>query len=359
MTFIFSIAYGNKVELERLNPSLRKHIGSEIQSKVEAEINTNIGSKQNEVNNLVGKAGEAEKFRQSMQEKDPDSFANHGLNELDKEHNEVLKSLLAHPNIEKIEEDDPIFTVYDKVSKDPTKYVSKKCKQVIGETGGPSWKELKVKKTIINTKYEKNICEHLQNQYHCRSTLKLKCTKPYYTSSQGFKIQSIFGGISSNYTNGIWTLGWSDTMILYGGKGAIYDYNIDFSLEDLQSIDNFLLESIIYDDLVLVKLNNNNVYSGPFGGDRLILQKRWFFSRYHDVFTGSTVATIEQGRLHAHNSSIDLKPLLKSGNNTLSIRLAVGGRGGLLMKIRAETKACEEKDWVQSWEETCSHIAVP
>jgi hypothetical protein len=352
----------NNIEINRLNPSLRKEIDSGLLNKAEEGVNTDLNSKQAQVNELIGKSNEANQFADSIKNTPTDSYASEGMKARDNKHNEIVKSMLEHPNNEHLEEDDPVFAVYDEIAKDPGKYISKDCKEEIGKAEGPAWKELKVKQKIVHTEYEKNLCEHLQNQYSCRSTLQLRCKNPYYISSQGFKILNINGGIPSNYTNGIWSLGWGDTRVFDGGRGTIFDYSIDFSVDDIQTVTNFILESIGYDDLVLIKLNNNYVYSGPYGGDKLEpapSPNPLSFFDFHYVNIGSQVVAMEQWHWRAYNPNINLKPLLKSGTNTLNIRLVVGGRGGLSIRMRVETKSCAEKDWVQSWEETCTHIAVP
>ncbi|MCC2646644.1 MAG: hypothetical protein K0R02_709 [Rickettsiaceae bacterium] len=227
---------------------------------------------------------------------------------------------------------------------------------------GLPYLKIKKKETIEDTVYDKVLCERLKNKYDCRSTLQLKCKNPNYVSSQSFKILSVNGGIPTNYTNGVWALGWGDTRVFDGGRGAIFDYSIDFSINDLQTVTNFVLESIGYDDLVLIKLNNNYVYSGPFGGDKLEPAPSPYPSSFFDfnyVNIGSQVVSMEQWHWRGYNPNINLKPFLKSGNNTLTIRLAVGGRGGLFIKMKVDTKTCAEHDWVQSWEETCSHITAP
>lgn len=63
-----------------------------------------------------------------------------------------------------------------------------------------------------------------------------------------------FGTIANNY--------WS-------GWGAVYDRHLSFSLQDVKLITRFALTRAAFDDWLMVKVNDQLVYVGPRGGDRL------------------------------------------------------------------------------------------
>ena len=63
-----------------------------------------------------------------------------------------------------------------------------------------------------------------------------------------------FGTIGDNY---------------WGGWGTIYDRTLTFNIKDKSLITRFALTRAAFDDWLWVKVNDNTVYVGPYGGDRL------------------------------------------------------------------------------------------
>lgn len=55
----------------------------------------------------------------------------------------------------------------------------------------------------------------------------------------------------------------------WSGWGAVFDRNLQFEIKDVNNITQFALVNAAFDDWIMVKLNDNLVYVGPYGGDRL------------------------------------------------------------------------------------------
>ncbi len=68
-----------------------------------------------------------------------------------------------------------------------------------------------------------------------------------------------FGTIADNY---------------WGGWGATYDRNLNFEIKDVGMIKHFILTRAAFDDWLMVKVNGTVAYVGPHGGDRLEVVNR-------------------------------------------------------------------------------------
>jgi hypothetical protein len=361
LNLLVQSAFGESLEMHKLNPSLRQHIDPNIQSSVENGINTDLTDKNNKFNDVFGKTNEANGFVDSMKNIEPNNFTNEGLKERDKEHNTVVKSIIENPNIHKLEANDPVFSIYDEITKDPTKYISDDCKQIIGETKGPAWKELKVKKKIVNTEYEQNLCESLQNQYSCKKTLNLHCRNLSAQAAPKLDVTNVTGIsplISNSFGGGIWTFRWAGGP--NKGRSPLYGTNFDFTIDDVNAVHSFVLEEIWFDDFILVKINDTTVYSGPYERDILkLFEGTWgdFKDRRKNNMAGYLLSKEKKITWWRRLPHVNLAPYLRNGANTLSIR--VGQGWGLDARIKYNLKACAPNDWVENWEETCTHIAVP
>ena len=138
-----------------------------------------------------------------------------------------------------------------------------------------------------------------------------------------------FGTIADNY---------------WGGWGAVYDRTMTFTIKDVALISMFSLVRAAFDDWLLVSINGTVVYVGPKGGDRLetFYKKCTGTRRACDGFdSGPFVrycATCEGYPELSTNwiigLSINLKPYLKTGANTIFVRTIVAGYGEGAIQIR-------------------------
>ncbi|MDX1923624.1 MAG: hypothetical protein SFT91_00040, partial [Rickettsiaceae bacterium] len=202
--------------------------------------------------------------------------------------------------------------------------------------------------------YRQTPCEQKQNLYDCKDIVKLRC------SSKSFKLPSSLNftsnlPTSSNIAKGEITFGWPYNHSLSGGPGTLFDYNINFNIEELAEFAEFSLAEIGYDDFIRISINDHQIFNGPFGGDRLILHHHRidFFSWFYRVQTSASDFHSSEQNTWFTSGSINLKSYLKQGPNKIDIRVIVGNKGGIWLKFIAKTNSCSK--WEESWEEQCIH----
>ena len=107
--------------------------------------------------------------------------------------------------------------------------------------------------------------------------------------------------------------------LLYG----VHDMSLTLSLSDPSAVADARLMRVRYNDWALVAVNGTAVFVGPGGGDRLEI-------RGLQVCTGAHAcsSTWDFGReAQWIDLGIDIRPLLRAGANTVSVRLVHGGSG--------------------------------
>ena len=118
------------------------------------------------------------------------------------------------------------------------------------------------------------------------------------------------GTISDNY--------WS-------GQCTLYDRDTKFEIKDLAGITEFTLKEVGFDDYLHIKINDNAVYIGPFGGDRLELVNK---TKGQSVTTdGVNRYSCELNTSWHKIVNVDLTPYLKEGTNSILTRTLVSGYG--------------------------------
>jgi len=138
-----------------------------------------------------------------------------------------------------------------------------------------------------------------------------------------------FGTIADNY--------WS-------GWGTVYDRTLTFTIKDAALVSMFSLVRAVFDDWILVSINGKVVYVGPYGGDRLetfyrpcIISTRFCTENYLGPFVRYCATCTRYPELYTNwniGLSIDLKPYLKTGTNTIFVRTVVAGLGEGAIQIR-------------------------
>jgi len=215
------------------------------------------------------------------------------------------------------------------------------------------------------TEYDQKFCEQPRNNYNCSSNLKLTCRHKFSVPLEGSRF---FTSLPKSYdgASGILTFGWPYNFTQAGGHGTQYDYKVNFRIDELETVSEFVLKEIGYDDFVRVTINGHQIFAGPFGGDRLELLRDktiydiragsifHLFPYYGVVIDGSElVHCADQFEWRVVSTHIDLRRFLKEGENSLDIRLIVGGGGGIWLKFSAKVNACNS--WNEIWEEQCTH----
>ena len=125
-----------------------------------------------------------------------------------------------------------------------------------------------------------------------------------------------------------------------------------FNIADVVNVKEFTLQEIRFDDWVIITLNNNKVYSGPYNFSKLEMGHKPLWG-YHRVDIGdSRDHSTENDTWYQRSLNLNLKSYLKSGNNELKIRLIVGGKGGLFMNFKFSQYGCNK--WSEYWQTSCN-----
>jgi len=154
-----------------------------------------------------------------------------------------------------------------------------------------------------------------------------------------------FGTIEDNY--------WS-------GDGAVFDRTLTFDVKDLSLITVFSLTRAAFDDWIMVKVNDQLAYVGPYGGDRL------------NVYTPADPKDVNAGKIQycetcfgepelsvSWNNSlnIDLIHLLKEGSNSVFVRTIVAGNGEGAVQFTTRQKC--PRVCTDSWDESqCAPLST-
>lgn len=127
-----------------------------------------------------------------------------------------------------------------------------------------------------------------------------------------------------------------------------------FEVKNLSKIKEFILTRVRFDDHLLIKVNGTKVYLGPEDdGDRLEVVDG---SRQGAITTtGTNRRVCERSTNWDRHPNKDLKPLLKEGENTISITIVTAGHGNAQLWIKAVQHCCLEEDWEIKRETICDY----
>lgn len=146
-----------------------------------------------------------------------------------------------------------------------------------------------------------------------------------------------FGTIADNY---------------WKGRGAVFDRMLSFEVRDVELINKFILTYAAYDDWLLVKLNDVLLYVGPKSGDKLesagngqvrvcgdpVSEHASRKKKGQPLVNPNCVFPAEGKMSWKIPLSIDLRPHLHNGKNTIFMRTIVGGNGEGAIQITARQK---------------------
>jgi len=124
----------------------------------------------------------------------------------------------------------------------------------------------------------------------------------------------------------------------YWGNG-VYDRSMSFNLSNKDIYSEFRIVRAYFDDWLKVEVNGRLVYVGPYGGDRLeTFRTTGRFPRTRVRYCATCTGPLELSTSWNIGLNIDLLPHLKNGQNLITMRTIVAGRGEGAIQI--DTSSC-------------------
>ncbi|MCG8013183.1 MAG: hypothetical protein JAY64_15990, partial [Candidatus Thiodiazotropha weberae] len=261
----------------------------------------------------------------------------------------VSDSTVNRPQYQFDRDTDPLLTRSDAIQDDPQSLTG----SIEAEYSG-------CQSTTVSTpaEYSEQVCtEWRETEMHnCTETLQLSCERPVECDAGGIQLHTMQSDMRWDYTYPILTLGTIGDNI-WGGYCAIYDRSTSFTIEDIDKVAEFTLIQTGFDDWIRITVNGTVVRVGPYGGDRLEVVNRELFSGYtYQVvqYNATQTGNCELSTSWNQSLNIDIKPYLRTGSNTIDMRVIVAGGGEGWMKFRA-TQYCDCQ-WRENWVSTCDAL---
>jgi len=261
----------------------------------------------------------------------------------------VSDSTVNRPQYQFDRDTDPLLTRSDAIQDDPQSLTG----SIEAEYSG-------CQSTTVSTpaEYSEQVCtEWRETELHnCTETLQLSCNRPVECDAGGIQLHTMQSDMRWDYTYPILTLGTIGDNI-WGGYCAIYDRSTTFTIEDIDKVAEFTLIQTGFDDWIRITVNGTVVRVGPYGGDRLEVVNRELFSGYtYQVvqYNATQTGGCELSTSWNQSLNIDIKPYLRTGSNTIDMRVIVAGGGEGWMKFRA-TQYCDCQ-WQENWVSTCDAL---
>ncbi|MDI9235195.1 hypothetical protein [Limnohabitans lacus] len=152
-----------------------------------------------------------------------------------------------------------------------------------------------------------------------------------------------------------WVPGGNGTYSLYlgtiadnywGGYGAVYDRSMTFNISNKDLYSKFTLAQASFDDWLMLQVNGNVAYVGPYGGDRLSTVSvpytycggDWGCETAYELkvqYGANAFGWPELSTNWSLGLNVDLRPYLRAGQNTIFMRTIVAGRGEGAIRIDA------------------------
>lgn len=168
----------------------------------------------------------------------------------------------------------PKFTLDQKT--DPVLTGSRSVIQQPGTVPGASTQQCRVERIRNPATYLGETCTETQTleNLSCKRVLQVLCDAQRDGCDQGGIVPNSWAGdMATSLTpdgSGNYILQFGTIANNYwSGWGAVYDRHLSFSLQDVKLITRFALTRAAFDDWLMVKVNDQLVYVGPRGGDRL------------------------------------------------------------------------------------------
>lgn len=107
----------------------------------------------------------------------------------------------------------------------------------------------------------------------------------------------------------------------WSGSCNIFSVEQEITINDVNNVSEFILSQVEFDDWIKVSVNNQVVYVGPYGGDRLeIISGK---VRY----TAADYSKCELGKHWSQHPNVNVRNLLVNGVNKVRIDVVVAGEG--------------------------------
>jgi hypothetical protein len=202
----------------------------------------------------------------------------------------------------------------------------------------------------------------------CSKTLVVECTGGVFANSctgAGVVASDFNADMKVSFDSmgsGFFRLGFGTLADNYWGgprfTGKTYERTLTINVEAKERLDAFLLEQVVADDYVLVKVNGNVVYGTPPIVDRLEPESnangRIYYKTSGDYSTRIDYA--ERAPAFGENirPNFDIRPYLVNGKNTIYTKTLVGGAGevylGFITRVACPV-ACTER-----WQNQCTTL---
>jgi hypothetical protein len=175
----------------------------------------------------------------------------------------------------------------------------------------------------------------------CKKELQATCTAYRECSTGGIELNTIATDLYWNYNYPNLSIGRAGGNY-WRGWCATYDRTVTFNVASLDRIEYFILNEARFDDYMSVTINGHTIYVGPFGGTTLYVDRG-------ATNNGIRRRSCELARLWVQYPKVDLKPYLKQGTNTLTMRVIVAGSGQGSMYFLLKNKCCTTvaEQWVE------------
>lgn len=238
------------------------------------------------------------------------------------------------------------------------------CNEVGGGSNPPNFVEQVVTETITEHDVPtQRFCEQLQNEFHCKETLHLRCADP---TIKGAAVNKISGDMVHYYNEQtqILTIGVPNRR-LHHDWGAKLDVNFVFGVEDAAAVNSFTLISAEWADYLLVTVNNQVAIAAPSNLVRDKMEMSYLREnyricsedgqRYYGVDTGiGHWQPANTKKYHSQAFNKELKGLLRNGDNILRVQMVYGRGGQFSAKLKYNNKGCNR--WDETKEEICQQI---
>jgi hypothetical protein len=207
-----------------------------------------------------------------------------------------------------------------------------------------------------------------QTNTFCTKNLEVTCQADANCHAGDFVSISV-DGVMGNLTiggpgNGNYDFGFGTPGNNYLPEGD-YISTFAFEMVDAPKIKEFTLLSVTYDDYLWIKLNDRNVFVGPYGGAGFGECISGYTILNYDFESGTYDFTPVYGvdtfdgqcrprELDTDQSvvlNLDLKPFLKSGLNTMWVKTVVGGVGDAYIKMRSRHEC--QQSCADRWSSGC------
>jgi hypothetical protein len=229
-----------------------------------------------------------------------------------------------------------------------------------------SLKEYEVEVPEIILKEREYQCEEDVDQlFYCEKALSVNCKKRGDNcGTGGIVVDSLKTDVEWKREGQFLTFGTIKDNI-WPGKCDEHRITTSFDIKNRDLIEEFTLTEVAFDDYLQIKINDQLIFNGPYGGYKLeikeVEQHEDFWSKHISSRITRKVKQVDTGNgqynceLHTdwrQQPNIDLLPYLKEGSNKIEVLVLVYGWGEFWMKIKARQHCCEE--WSEEiWRSDC------